>query len=293
MTDVLGKNTAPPTRRSVFGRLSRRVAERNKYGGYRDWLWSLYNRLLGKRQLWFLPFRHRVKAIHVRGINGALYVRLGTTDFIVVDEVFMNGEYAQLLASDLGEIKQVLDLGANVGFSIRLWQERFRDARIVAVEPDPGNVEVCRRNVAAGPAPNLVTVIQACVAGTARHVALDRSRGEYAFSMTDLASDGNQQGDAIVEAVTVPQVLRDGSVLGPIDLLKCDIEGAEKEVFAQCRDWIGRVNYMVVELHQPYQPEQFFADLTTNGADFEVLSRTDKGGPTVLVLRNRKATGAI
>ena len=38
-----------------------------------------------------------------------------------------------------------------------------------------------------------------------------------------------------------------------IDLLKIDIEGAEKEVFQVC-DWQDRLDSIVIELHDRYMP---------------------------------------
>jgi hypothetical protein len=38
-----------------------------------------------------------------------------------------------------------------------------------------------------------------------------------------------------------------------IDLLKIDIEGAEKEVFEAC-DWQDRLDSIVIELHDRYTP---------------------------------------
>jgi hypothetical protein len=34
-----------------------------------------------------------------------------------------------------------------------------------------------------------------------------------------------------------------------VDVLKVDIEGAEKEVFASCSSWIDRVGVLIVEFH--------------------------------------------
>ena len=41
--------------------------------------------------------------------------------------------------------------------------------------------------------------------------------------------------------------------LDSIDLLKVDIEGAEKEVFEDC-DWMQRVDCLIIELHDRLKP---------------------------------------
>lgn len=275
---------ACPRPRSRLSRLADRVRERTCYRRRRDWLWSLYNRLLGKRALHWLPFRGRLRTIQLVGVSGPLYARLGSTDFVVIDEVFLGSEYDALLQCGLGDVQQVLDLGANVGFSVRLWQQHFPSARVIAVEPDPRNLDICQRNVEAGPAPQRVSLVQACVAGTARKVRLDRSRGEYGYAMREIEVHG---GGEIIEAFTVAQILSHCHVDGVVDLLKCDIEGAEQEVFADCHEWIGRVRHVVVELHPPYGPDQLLDDLRRNGGNFEVNDCSKKSDHHVLVLRQR------
>jgi hypothetical protein len=39
-----------------------------------------------------------------------------------------------------------------------------------------------------------------------------------------------------------------------IDILKLDIEGAEKEVFSNCDKWLGNVRILMIELHDHLKP---------------------------------------
>jgi hypothetical protein len=41
---------------------------------------------------------------------------------------------------------------------------------------------------------------------------------------------------------------------GRADLVKIDIEGAEKELFSEPHAWLDQVQSMVIELHDRYQP---------------------------------------
>ena len=50
-----------------------------------------------------------------------------------------------------------------------------------------------------------------------------------------------------------------------VDLLKVDIEGAEKEVFGSPDEWIGSVGAIAIELHDRFKPgcsRSFFAAVT-------------------------------
>jgi hypothetical protein len=110
----------------------------------------------------------------------------------------------------------------------RLWPARISSIeRLIVVEPDPGNMRAIRKNVEAmRSAPVLV---EACVVGRHRQVHLRRGRSESAFSMEDGAF-----GECI-RTVTFSDLLLQIADDAVVDPVKCDIEGAKKEVFASCR----------------------------------------------------------
>lgn len=260
--------------------IQRLRTSRARFGDARSWLLGLYSGVLLRRRGWALPGRGAIVRVRFAGQKGDYFVRLGTSDLLVADEMFRDREYAPVLESDLGDVRAVVDLGANVGLSIRLWQERFPHARIAGVEPDASNMEVCRRNVAAGPNPERVTLIEACVAGARRKVTLDRSELSWGFRMQDSGA-GGRGTTAEVDAITVPDVLERAGLSGAVDLLKCDIEGAEAEVFASCAGWIGGVRHLLIETHAPYDAARLTEHLLSGGARFGF--RSLKSSPQVSV----------
>ena len=55
-------------------------------------------------------------------------------------------------------------------------------------------------------------------------------------------------------AITVQDILAQSGA-ARIDLLKLDIEGAERELFSDaCEEWLPKVGTLVVELHDRYVP---------------------------------------
>jgi FkbM family methyltransferase len=249
---------------------------------------SIYNRLLIHLKSLPLPGRGRIRPVRPTSLNGPpLSVRLASSDWYVLEEIFLNGEY-EYVQRNLHGLRTIVDLGANVGMSVRLWQSLFPQARIVAVEPDADNLAIARLNVlptSDGLAP---TLIQACVAGRAREVSLDRSGTAYAISMRDNSGTGET-----VSALTMAQILERGGIKPDeaIDLLKCDIEGAEAEVFADCASWINRVRHIVIELHAPYTADKFKADLAKAGAGFRIDQELPKGDLHIMYLTNERAPG--
>jgi FkbM family methyltransferase len=247
---------------------------------------SLYNRLLIHLPSIPLPARRRIFSLELVNQRHPIQVRLGTSDWYVVEEIFITGEYQPLLDRPPGgSISTVLDLGANVGISVRLWQSVWTGAQIAAVEPDPANIEMARRNaLPISPAP---VFVQACVAGRARTVHLNRTSNEYSFRMMD----GNENGEEIA-ALTVPQICERAGLSGEIDLLKCDVEGAEAEVFADCAAWAHRVRHMVVEVHAPYTPAKLLDDLARAGVSPAWHQVISKGSFSVVFIECAAAGSA-
>ena len=79
-----------------------------------------------------------------------LFVRPHTSDIAVVQELLWEKAYLPAVQRCPRPVKAILDLGGNVGYSVRFWQEQFPDAEIVVVEPDPGNYRQLRKNIEIG-----------------------------------------------------------------------------------------------------------------------------------------------
>jgi len=237
------------------------MAERRVFGNASSWVKTLYSRTLRRFPGAPLPFRRT--RVRVRLADGSIaFCRLDSSDFGVFFEMMTpirTGDYERVTKGDLGPIRRIVDLGSNVGLSIRYWQRFWPDAAIVAVEPDPGNLEVCRANIAAGPKPENVVVVQACVGAYQRFVSLDRSGAEWTFRMTDTPGPNSER----IPVLTVGDVIAKLPASdAPIDLLKMDIEGAEQEVWGGDMTWAANVRNMIVEIHPPYSEAQFLADVS-------------------------------
>ena len=51
-----------------------------------------------------------------------------------------------------------------------------------------------------------------------------------------------------VQGITIDKILKTNS-LEKIDILKIDIEGAEREVFMDSSSWIKKIDVLIIELH--------------------------------------------
>jgi FkbM family methyltransferase len=258
------------------------LRERERYRDWSSWLVNARNRVIMLTR----KNRPRVKPIRLvryKALEQPVFVRLGSPDLWVLDELFTSDEYQAVLKADLGEVRQIVDLGSNAGISIRFWLSRWPDAKVIGVEPDDQNFEVCKLNAGQHRGGRNVSLVRACVAGRERTVTLDRSHHESMYAMTDAPAPGagpgdgggsaTQDGPDAIPALPLTKILDQCGALPTIDLLKCDIEGAEREVFEACAPWIGRVRHMVLEVHPPYTVEALLADCERNGRRFRVLDR--------------------
>jgi FkbM family methyltransferase len=259
--------------------IARRWGHRGHFASTRDWLVSLYDTLLRYAKGSPLPWQGRTCAVTIAGDHHPVYLRLGSSDGFVLEEIFIAEVYGPVTsATDLGEMRQIVDLGANVGLSVCLWLKHFPGAKVIAVEPDPANFRACCRNLG-GASDRQVLLVRACVAAKPGLVYLDRSAEECAIHVT------SRPVGQPVQAMTLPAILEKCQAQPVIDLLKVDVEGAEREVFGDCAGWIDRVRNIMIELHGDYTQELLLKDLVRAGADFKVVWTGVTAGNPLLFLR--------
>lgn len=173
-----------------------------------------------------------------------VWLRAGTSDVEVYKKVFVDAEYQLPFEKSP---RTIIDLGANIGLASVFYALAFPSADILAVEPSQDNFELLLRNIA-----NFknVKAVQAAAWSEDGSVNLvDPGFGPWGMQVK--AASPTQQ-EAKVLAFTVPSLMhRHG--MEHLDLLKVDIEGAEKEVFESSSAWIGQVGAVVAELHDRYK----------------------------------------
>ena len=176
-----------------------------------------------------------------------LLCREGSSDFHSFHQIFIEREYSCL--DNVTDPQLILDCGANAGYSAAYFLSRFPKCRVIAVEPDPDNFALLQRNLA--PFGNRVRTIQAGVWSHQTKLKLSEAKFgdglEWARQVRE-CKEGEADG---LPAVDIGTLLRE-SEYSSISILKVDIEAAEKVVFgSNYESWIGRVENMVIELHDP------------------------------------------
>lgn len=227
----------------------------------------LFNKALRRILLrWLLPLIAFLRAISALGVTGAfLYLLSGvrpgrfriplrrfgrsivirgvSSDRWVLNSVLICEEYRGMADVDA---RTIVDAGANIGCATIWFGRQFPAARIVALEPDPENHSLAVQNTSG--LPN-VRVLQAGLWGRkTRLKVVNPDAWKYALQVEECP-------DGPIGAESVLSILEQTG-WEHIDILKMDIEGAEAAVFATDVDrWIGKVNVLIVELHQDVAPQ--------------------------------------
>lgn len=86
-------------------------------------------------------------------------------------------------------------------------------------------------------------------------VLSDRGVGQWGYTLTGAqrAAYRRSHYSITVQCIDVPHICENYDI-SEVDILKLDIEGAEREVLNHCDRWIDRVKVIVAELHDRFAP---------------------------------------
>jgi FkbM family methyltransferase len=245
----------------------------------------------GTRVLWSF-YRHRLlpggtprpSLFPVPGNAAGVWLRPGTADWHVYDQVFIRqdyelaslpqfsrllADYAKLLAS--GKKPVIIDCGANIGLATFAFKRAFPEAVIYAIEPEGENFNLMTRNFA--PLSN-VFALRAGVWD--RKVALaitDPTVASWSFSLQEeRTKNANEDAVDVVAAVTIPEIL-DAVPNGACFIVKIDIEGGENQLFRSNTAWLDDAALVIIEIHDwkfPWQATAatFFSAISRRKRDY-------------------------
>ena len=201
--------------------------------------------------VWLRKFGpNRLLRLNISGLGHA-YIRTRDSDFLCFKQVFswkeydlshppelgrrIQARYDELVAG--GETPIIVDAGANIGAASLWFASQYPAAAVVAVEPDPENVAVLRRNVANQPN---VRVLEAAIGSERGRVEL--VPGPKSWDVQTVRSETG------VKIVTVDDAIKASGGDAPF-IIKVDIEGFEADLFARNLSWLDRSTVVMIEPH--------------------------------------------
>lgn len=154
----------------------------------------------------------------------------------------------------------IIDCGANIGLSVLYFKKLYKNARIIAFEPDPEVFSVLKEN---------------CDLNNLTDVELINKAVWNCDSQLDFFSEGADGGRIaqLFDEKKIIQVqatrLKNFLSVDSVDFLKIDIEGSEYTVILDCMDELKNVQKIFIEYHsfigQPQDIDRILSILKVSG----------------------------
>lgn len=218
--------------------------------------------------------------VRMAGIKKPILLRPGTSDHGVFYQIFIKQEYKIKLEF---EPRVIVDGGANIGLSSVYFKNKYPDAHIIAIEPDDENFEMLRKNLAGYP--NISLKNAGLWSKKMQTRVVDKyGLGKWAMVTEEVTDIGDD--DSSFNTVTMSDIMEEFQI-DYIDLLKLDIETAEKQLFEDnFKEWLSRTKVIIIELHDWMQDgcsKPFFKAINET---FKNYSFGQMGENTVIVNRD-------
>jgi len=176
--------------------------------------------------------------------NGIRYlVRGGTTDFSIINEVFIVKEYSRLIKF-IQKDSVVIDIGAQIGVFSIYAGKLASEGNVFCYEPFDENFEILEKNISLNGLDN-VKVFNLGVAGVGGKrdlVISDENTGGHGFY--------ESEGEKIkVDVISLKDVFEKNKI-EKCDFLKMDCEGAEYEILMKTpQKYLDKIKSITMEYH--------------------------------------------
>lgn len=183
-----------------------------------------------------------------------------TSDEILADEIFTKGKYVLPFPKDF-QPKVIIDCGSNIGYSTLFFANIYPDAQVYSIEPEKTNFKFLRFNTIFY---DNIHAINSAIWDKETFARLKSTElGEMGYMVVEAGEDD----PAAFKTTTLSKIVADNGI-EQIDLIKIDIEGAEKEVFSapDVDTWLSKVKVLAIVIHDELQ----------SGASYEFFKAISK-----------------
>ncbi len=189
-----------------------------------------------------LPFEYRI--LQLDGIKNPFIFRPIAADINIIRLIFEYEEY-DLPSINNFQPKLILDCGGNIGCAAVYFANKYPTAQIYSIEPEKNNFRLLQYNTFLY---KNVHPINSALWGKPAFIGVDKKDDINELGFT--AFETTAENPEALRTITVAKLLA-ASGFDEIDILKLDIEGSEKEVFAapDVDEWLPKVKLLVIELH--------------------------------------------
>jgi len=198
----------------------------------------------------------------MKGESIDLLMRTNEGDLAIFYEIFWKEIY-KIPFLVLPEKSVILDLGAHIGCTAIYFSMVYPDAQIYAVEASEESYNILKENVKSFK--NIIAV-QAVIDSQDGVVCFDTSG--YSFN-----SKLNHNGK-MVQSISISTLMMQYQITR-VNLIKIDIEGAEKNILQNNVNWLRQIDTMIIELHDDYKLLDLSKDIVPFGFTLTIPSKTN------------------
>lgn len=222
----------------------------------------------------------RVGKLRVGKMSPSVFLRPDTSDIPTFHQIFTDAEYDINLPF---VPRNIIDGGANIGLAAIYLKSRFPEAKIVCVEPDKENFEVLKKNLV-----NIedTILLEGALWNSKTRLSISDKFDSGKWGMVTEEIKDEDSGSESVETFTIDEIMKIAEI-DRIDLLKLDIETAEKELFSKnYQSWLPKTKAIVIELHDGMKKgcsKTFFSAANECFGDYSFTSR---GESAILINEN-------
>jgi FkbM family methyltransferase len=189
--------------------------------------------------------------IHVPRHHYQYFCRIGKGDFLPGHESYILTKFTP----KEGDI--VIDIGAHIGrYTITGSKQVGSTGKVVAIEADPDNFELLKRNIALNNLANVLPLNYA-VFSTRTRIKLYEQSASAKYNSVMLTRAAKTKNYVEVNADTLDSILKQNGI-NQINWIKIDVEGAEFEVLKGSTETLsGGSISILLEIHNIEDPSHY------------------------------------
>jgi hypothetical protein len=188
-------------------------------------------------------------SVRVGALGGrAVALRRGTSDVYGFEDAFVSYFHRPPAELRGQPLETILELGTNIGLGLADLAHQYPRARLLGVEPDSGNAELARRNVASFA--DRCEVVTAAAWDSDCELTLE---GEQECGLEVRERRADDPPDApLIPAFAVETLLAQSLPVESIDYVLLSAEHSEQRLLTRNAGWLERVRAIRVETYDDF-----------------------------------------
>ncbi len=167
--------------------------------------------------------------------------------FMILNEIFNENVYEKFVHIRKGDT--VVDAGAHLGlFTVKASKIVGDEGKVIAIEPEPENLEILKRNIKLNDLENVI-IVNKGIWSSKKHLKINIGHYNRSHSFINDHPEKTSQG-LILQVDTLDNILKELNI-EKVDFIKMDIEGSEIEALSGMEEvFKSKPNMAIAAYHQ-------------------------------------------